>query len=88
MSLSDRVVGLDELASALHREPDYIRRNWLRLHQKKGMPRKNPAGWIWPRGAMEAWLDGAEAKEVQELSELVANQNKKLAQRYGIGRHA
>ncbi len=88
MSLSDRVVGIDELAAALGRKPEYIVRNWLKMHRKLGMPRKNPGGWIWPRGAMEAWLDGAELREVQQFSELVANQNRKLAERYGIGAQA
>lgn len=88
MSLSERVVGLDELAAALRREPDYIRRNWLKMHQRHGMPRKNPTGWVWPRGAMEAWLDGAEAAEVTNLSNLVANQNRKLAEKYAGGGRA
>lgn len=88
MSLSEKTVDIDELAAALRRSPDYIRRNWLKMHRQHGMPRKNPTGWIWPRGAMEAWLEGAEAAEVTNLSSLVANQNRKLAERYAGGGRA
>ncbi|TYC51642.1 hypothetical protein FMN50_20390 [Rhodobacterales bacterium] len=52
----DLVIGLDELANVLGKTPDYLKRNWLKLHQKLGMPRKHPAAFIWPRGAINVWL--------------------------------
>lgn len=54
--LSDRTVGLEELAAALGRTPAYLRRNWLKLHREQNFPRRIPAGWVWPRRAVEAWL--------------------------------
>lgn len=86
MRLALKVVGIDELAEALGRTPEYIHRNWLKLHTQHGMPRKNPAAWVWPRGAMEAWLCGADAVEVKGLTGLVANQNEMMRLRYSEGR--
>lgn len=86
MRLALKVVGIDELAEAIGKSPDYIQRNWLKLHERHGMPRKNPAAWVWPRGAMEAWLDGADAVEVKGLTGLVANQNDAMRRRYAEGR--
>lgn len=50
------VIGLDELASVMSITPDKLKRRWLRLHLKHGMPRKHSAGWFWPRALTEAWL--------------------------------
>ncbi len=55
--LSDKLVKLPELAAALDRSEDWIKRNWLRLHNEQGMPRKIAVGWCWPRGALERWLE-------------------------------
>lgn len=56
--LLDDVAGLDEVAAALGRSPAWLRRNWLRIHQEDGFPRKHPTGWTWPRTAVSAWLRG------------------------------
>jgi len=53
---NDLVIGLTELAQVLGKTPDYLKRNWLKLHRTLGMPRKHPAGFIWPRGAINVWL--------------------------------
>lgn len=96
MSLSERLVMLPEMAEALQRSEDWVRRNWLRLHNDHGMPRKCSVGWQWPRRAMEAWLDMGGISPVDlELENpvpptnggsahlrLVANQNRDLAARY------
>lgn len=67
MSLADKVVGIDELSSALGRSPAWLRRKWLELHQLEGMPRKISTGWIWPRASMERWIEeqGQFATEVE-----------------------
>lgn len=57
----DLVIGLDELAKVLRKTPDYLKRNWRRMHQKLGMPRKHDAGDIWPRKQIEIWLTGPSA---------------------------
>lgn len=96
MSLSERLVMLPEMAEALQRSEDWVRRNWLRLHNDHGMPRKCSVGWQWPRRAMEAWLDMGGISPVDLEPEhpvpptsggsahlrLVANQNRDLAARY------
>ncbi len=56
MLLSDETAGLDEVATALKRSPEWLRRNWLKLHTEQNFPRKISAGWIWPRRAVESWL--------------------------------
>ena len=70
--LSDLTADLDEVARALGRRPDWLKRNWLKLHREQGFPRKIPAGDVWPRGAVEVWLRSAGAVE---LPPLPANQN-------------
>lgn len=96
MSLSERLVMLPEMAEALQRSEDWVRRNWLRLHNDHGMPRKCSVGWQWPRRAMEAWLDMGGISPVDLEPEhpipptsggsahlrLVANQNRDLSARY------
>lgn len=93
MPLQDKLVKIDELAAALDRKPDWIKRNWLRLHQKEGMPRKVPAGWCWPRRAMELWIEGQAmiVDQVEQpqppvgLAAVVANENVRLRHKYAGG---
>lgn len=98
--LSEKLVKVPELAAALDRSEDWIKRNWLRLHMEQGMPRKLTVGWSWPRGALERWLEeGAGGTPRQEipsadprptiapLDVVIANQNSKLRAKYA-GRRA
>lgn len=55
-SLSADAVAIAEVAAALNRKEDWLRRNWLKIHLEHGFPRKHPTGWTWPRGAVAAWL--------------------------------
>src|SRR5690606_25216796 len=56
MSLSDETAGLSEVAAALGREPEWLKRHWMRLAERHGFPRRHPSGWTWPRAAVAAWL--------------------------------
>lgn len=58
-TLSDETAQLDEVAAALGRSATWLRRNWLKLHAEQDFPRKIPAGWVWPRRAVEVWLRSA-----------------------------
>jgi hypothetical protein len=49
MHLSEKFVGLQELAEMLGLKPDTLKRTWLQRHVRLGMPRKSAAGWLWPR---------------------------------------
>lgn len=31
-------------------------RNWLRIHDRHGFPRRLPGLWSWPRAAVEQWI--------------------------------
>lgn len=91
MHLQERLVKIDELAAALDRKPDWIKRNWLRLHREKGMPRKVPETWAWPRRALETWIENSAAAEAETLLKppvgiqaVVANENRRLRTRYGV----
>ncbi|ESZ32722.1 hypothetical protein [Mesorhizobium sp. L2C066B000] len=88
--LSDETAGLDEVAQAIGRPAPWLKRNWLKLHQREGFPRKIPTGDVWPRRAVEVWLRSAG----QLPALLPANQNegqvdaisaaaKALLERYG-----
>lgn len=55
-STAEAVIGLTELASVLGTTPERIKRNWLNWHSNKGMPRKHPLFWTWPRASMNIWL--------------------------------
>ncbi len=96
MPLQDKLVPIEELATALGRKPSWLMRNWLRMHQQHGMPRKVPSTWCWPRRAMEAWFEGQQdiPDQVEQpsppvgLAAIVANENHRLHQRYGGGRGA
>ena len=54
--LSSETATLEEVAAALGRSTDWLKRNWLRIHQEQGFPRKISLGWVWPRRQVEAWL--------------------------------
>lgn len=57
--LTDETAPLDEVAQAIGRKPAWLKRHWLRLHQREGFPRKIPTGDVWPRRAVEVWLRSA-----------------------------
>jgi hypothetical protein len=73
MPLSDETAPLPEVAAALGRTEGWLMRNWLKLHQAEGFPRKIPGGWVWPRRAVETWLRSAGA--CHDAMPLPANQN-------------
>lgn len=90
MSLSEEVVGLEEVAAHLGREPEWLKRNWLKLVNEHGFPRRHPSGWTWPRRAVAAWLRAGGAPQAPEAP---ANDNESvdveaafkaaLSERYG-----
>ena len=57
--LANETAGLEEVAAALGKTPAWLKRNWLRFHLATGFPRRIPAGDVWPRRAVEAWLRSA-----------------------------
>lgn len=65
MPLADETASLGEVASALGRTEDWLRRRWLKLHLETGFPRKHPSGWTWPRAAVQAWLRSGGASAAQ-----------------------
>ena len=72
MHLERETVGIDEAAAALARSPDWLKRNWLKMHERHGFPRKLPGCWVWPRAALQAWLRGGGASAAQPAT---ANDN-------------
>ena len=84
---------LAETAALLGRGEDWLRRNWLRIHERHGFPRKHPTGWTWPRAAVEAWLasecpaDLPEAAndDMPPVSDPLVAYGQLLEQRYGGG---
>lgn len=89
--LANETASLDEVASALGKSPAWLKRNWLRFHQSNGFPRKIPAGDVWPRRAVEAWLRSAgqitapplPANENMAGVDLVSAAAAALRERYG-----
>lgn len=89
--LANETATLQEVAAAIGREPDWLRRNWLKLHEREAFPRKLPCGWVWPRALVEAWLRSgglppapiATANDNQ-LSDPRAAYRAALSQRYGV----
>ncbi|ESY21528.1 hypothetical protein [Mesorhizobium sp. LNJC391B00] len=88
--LTDETAPIEEVAQAIGRPAAWLKRNWLKLHQREGFPRKIPTGDVWPRRAVEVWLRSAG----QLPALLPANQNegqvdaisaaaKALLERYG-----
>lgn len=97
MSLADRVVGIGELSLALGRSEQWIKRQWLKLHEEEGMPRKLPTNWVWPRKAMENWIERQGSVFVQEDTEqplpvhpdlkvITLSENQMLRERYSKAR--
>lgn len=90
MSLSEKFVTLDELAAATGRTLEWWRRNHRRMATEEGMPEKSALGWLWPRKALERWIDGDVApsraatagETVAEAHTIAANQNRRLRERY------
>jgi hypothetical protein len=72
MPLSDETADLDEVAAAIGRTPEWLRRHWIGLHRRENFPRRIPGTWRFPRLAVLAWLRAAgEARVAPEP----ANQN-------------
>lgn len=100
MSLSEKFVSIEELAAATNRTPHWYRRHHRRLHREAGMPEKSALGWLWPRKALERWIDGegvahrgeaapdAAGQAVAEANTIAANQNRDLRARYAGRAHA
>lgn len=94
MSLSEKFVTIDELAAATGRTLDWWRRNHRRMATEEGMPEKSALGWLWPRKALERWIDGegflhgaepapqADGQAAAQGSTIAANQNRTLRARY------
>jgi hypothetical protein len=59
VAVLNETAGLDEVAAALGKSPAWLMRHWLSFHRRTGFPRKIPAGWVWPRRAVELWLRSA-----------------------------
>lgn len=76
--LSNETASLQEVAEALGRDPDWLRRNWLKIHQRFGFPRKSALGWVWPRRLVEAFLASPQRASVQ-LHDAPANENEVAA---------
>lgn len=53
---SELTITRDDLAALTGWSKTYITRNWLKLHQNEGFPRKLPDTWRWPRALVEAWI--------------------------------
>ncbi|WP_057465785.1 hypothetical protein [Pseudovibrio sp. POLY-S9] len=92
--LGSLVVGIEELATAMSRSEDWLKRNWLKQHEQQGMPRKHPSGWFWPRASIRSWLlnqHGAEpfssndndAPLLTPLEARISDQQQMLHSRYG-----
>ncbi len=75
--LSNETAGLDEVAAAIGRSPEWLQRHWLSYHRRTGFPRRLPGAWVWPRKAVELWLatGGAAGRRPGEPVEPPANTN-------------
>lgn len=69
------VIGVEELAAVLGKPQQYLKRNWLKLHQTLGMPRKHAAGWVWPRAAINVWLTSQAACSAPTVDAVPGNDN-------------
>lgn len=59
--LSSHTVPIDDVAAAMGRDAEWLRRNWRRLQRTHGFPRKIPGALRFPRAAVETWLKGGGA---------------------------
>lgn len=55
MALANETATLAEVAAALGRRESWLRRNWVKLADEQGFPRKLPCGPVWPRHQVELW---------------------------------
>jgi hypothetical protein len=91
MPLSDETAGLEEVAAALGRKPEWLKRRWLKLHREQGFPRKLSTGDVWPRRQVEVWLRSGGVLAPQPVPanqntggvDLVAQAAKALLAQYG-----
>lgn len=90
--LTDETAPLEEVAQAIGRPAAWLKRNWLKLHQREGFPRKIPTGDVWPRRAVEVWLRSAgqvapaplPANQNGQHGDAIAAAAAALRQRYGV----
>ncbi|TPN57147.1 hypothetical protein [Mesorhizobium sp. B1-1-7] len=90
--LTDETAPLEEVAQAIGRPVPWLMRNWLKLHQREGFPRKIPTGWVWPRRAVEVWLRTAgqfvpaplPANQNGPAADAISAAAEALRQRYGV----
>lgn len=70
--LSNETATLEEVAAAIGRKPEWLRRYHRRLQERHGFPARIPGGWVWPRRTVEAWLRSGGVETPQPAA---ANQN-------------
>lgn len=70
--LTNETASIEEVAAAIGKSPSWLKRNWRPFHERTGFPRKIPAGDVWPRRAVEAWLRTGGQFDVRPLAD---NQN-------------
>ncbi len=69
--LSSHTVSIGDVAAAMGREEEWLRRNWRRLQRTHGFPRKIPGAARFPRAAVETWLTrGGAVPPVPEAANL------------------
>lgn len=92
MTLSAKTVAIGELAAALGRSEEWLRRHWRKLQAEAGMPPRVPGTWVWPRSLVEQWIEqrlpceAATAEVVTPIAALIANENQRLRNRIGRAR--
>lgn len=90
--LTNETVALEEVAETLHVKPDWLKRNWLKIHENYNFPRKIPTGFVWPRRAVEVWLRSAgqiapaplPANQNGTAGDAIAAAAAALRERYGV----
>lgn len=70
MALDAETATLAEVARAIGRSESYVRRNWVKLAEEQGFPRKLPCGPVWPRRLVELWCrSGGMLQQPQPLND-------------------
>ncbi|YBV97552.1 hypothetical protein M1D80_11930 [Phyllobacteriaceae bacterium JZ32] len=88
--LENETADIDEVAAAIGRKPQWLKRNWLKMHNNEGFPRPLPGSdWRWPRRMVELWLiaGGVVAKAANSNhvgADLITLQRQAHHERYGI----
>lgn len=87
MGLQDETVAIDEIAQAMGRTAEWLKKNWRRLHKNKNFPHMLPGTQgLWSRPAVRDWMvNSGELPVPPSADTVIAGARAALHEQMGVG---